>query len=139
MNCPHVTQHAPKGLMHSMADWRKRLWQAPSPLSDSSVTAFPGDRYFRPGARNTFVTCLRSMLIGRGARRYYVTSACSCWSMEDARACAAFQRAQGWCVPTGEGRMDPLTWQLLVNGEGHDIPRASEPCAPQPFPGSDRP
>ncbi|MFI1966526.1 peptidoglycan-binding protein [Streptomyces pathocidini] len=88
------------------------------------LTAFPGERYFRNGACNTFVTCVRSMLVERGALGYYLTGPALGvgWSEQDSRACSAFQRAQKWRVTASQGRMDSRTWAHLVNGQGVDIP-----------------
>ncbi|WP_146051257.1 peptidoglycan-binding protein [Streptomyces noursei] len=90
-----------------------------------NVTAYPGDQFFRPGDSNAYVSCLRVMLLARGAGRYYGQDAPDGWSLDDAKACAAFQRAQGWVGSRSMGIPNPSTWQLLVDGLGNNIPPAS--------------
>ncbi|UUN26635.1 peptidoglycan-binding protein [Streptomyces sp. FIT100] len=85
------------------------------------VTAYPGGRFFRAGARNAYAECLRAMLVARGAARYYDDAAPDGWSLHDLRACAAFQRAQGWHPSRCRGIPDRITWRLLVDGRGKDI------------------
>ncbi|MFD9631068.1 peptidoglycan-binding protein [Streptomyces violascens] len=89
--------------------------------SACTVTAFPGERYFRPEACNMYVGILRRMLMMRGAEPYYSAPLPTRWSISDLQACAAFQRAQGWSRDRSSGIPDSMTWQLLVDGQGNDI------------------
>ncbi|MFC5800156.1 peptidoglycan-binding protein [Streptomyces formicae] len=96
-----------------------RRYRAESRRGD--VTAYPGGRFFRAGASNAYVKCLRAMLVARGAARYYDDAAPDSWSLQDLRACAAFQRAQGWQPSRCSGTPDRITWRLLVDGRGNGI------------------
>jgi hypothetical protein len=87
-----------------------------------SSDAFPGAAAFGPGANNANVTRLGTMLVGRGARKYYKVGPGPKWSSADKNATAAFQRAQGWSGGDADGLPGPTTWSYLVTGKGHDIP-----------------
>ncbi|GGW52105.1 peptidoglycan-binding protein [Streptomyces griseoloalbus] len=84
-------------------------------------TPFPGAAYFGPGAHNKYVTELGRMLVRRGAGRFYPVSPGPRWTEADRRATRAFQEAQGWRGAAADGLPGPLTWELLVMGEGRDI------------------
>lgn len=88
-------------------------------------TPFPGTAYFGPGAHNRYVTELGRMLVRRGAGRFYSAPPGPRWTEADRRATRAFQEAQGWRGAAADGLPGPLTWELLVMGEGRDIPGAS--------------
>lgn len=94
---------------------------SPRISASPSLTTFPGDRYFRPDAKNIYISILREMLIERGAKPYYPESLPARWSIPDLQACAAFQRAQGWSRDRTSGIPDATTWEYLVNGQGNDI------------------
>jgi hypothetical protein len=95
------------------------------------ATPYPGRAHFGPGADNKYVTRLGRMLVERGAGRYYPSGPGSRWSKADRRATRAFQRAQGWRGQDADGLPGPLTWELLVTGQGRDIPSgAADPVAP---------
>ncbi|RLU80127.1 hypothetical protein CTZ27_35325 [Streptomyces griseocarneus] len=108
---------------------RRRTASAPA-----DITSFPGDHHFRPGNCDTYTACLRAMLIARGGGCYYTVPLSEGWSLADLRACAAFQRAQGWGRSRATGIPDAHTWRLLVNGYGLDIrhPYAHTPDFPGP-------
>lgn len=83
---------------------------------------FPGRKAFTLGHSDPAVTRLGTMLIARGAKRFYAVGASPDFGVADRNACAAFQRAQGWTGPNADGYPGPRTWELLVSGKGHDIP-----------------
>ncbi|MCD7445702.1 peptidoglycan-binding protein [Streptomyces lincolnensis] len=94
-------------------------------------TPYPGRAYFGPGANNKYVTRLGRMLVERGAGRYYTSGPGPRWSDADRRATRAFQQAQGWRGQDADGLPGPLTWTLLVSGDGKDITSgAAGPPAP---------
>lgn len=87
------------------------------------ITDFPGHHYFRLGAYSPFVTCVRDMLIDRGAGPYYPLHPAPEWSNDDVVACSTFQQAQGWKIAVNNRcGIDSRTWQYLINGYGRDIP-----------------
>ncbi|MEW1866190.1 peptidoglycan-binding protein [Streptomyces sp. NPDC088194] len=86
-----------------------------------SGAAFPGRGAFGPGANNASVTRLGRMLVGRGARGYYRVGPGPKWGQADARATAAFQRAQGWTGADADGLPGPTTWKYLTDHRGKDI------------------
>ncbi|AWW39406.1 membrane protein [Streptomyces sp. AS58] len=94
------------------------------------VTAYPGTKYFGPGAVNEHVTQLGRMLIGRGAGRFYPEGPGPLWTDADRMATQAFQVAQGWKDKEADGLPGERTWDLLVTGKGKDIP--PEPPARSP-------
>ncbi|GGX09054.1 membrane protein [Streptomyces malachitofuscus] len=101
-------------------------------------TPFPGAAYFGPGAHNEYVTELGRMLVRRGAGRFYGAPPGPRWTDADRRATRAFQEAQGWRGAAADGLPGPLTWELLVSGEGRDIPTGASASgaaegAPAPF------
>ncbi|MER7490569.1 peptidoglycan-binding protein [Streptomyces sp. NPDC126497] len=85
-------------------------------------TPFPGVAYFGPGAENRYVAELGRMLVARGGGRFYSASPGARWTEADRRATRAFQEAQGWSGAAADGLPGPSTWELLVSGEGRDIP-----------------
>ncbi|WP_327591657.1 peptidoglycan-binding protein [Streptomyces chartreusis] len=91
-----------------------------------ALSAYPGDRFFRFGARNTYVSCMRALLITRGGEQFYPETPPAGWAACDMQALAAFQQAQGW--RHRNGMPDALSWQLLIDGAGYDIPA---PCVEQ--------
>lgn len=108
---------------------------APVPaVGTSPSTDFPGRRAFRLGRSHPAVTLLGTLLIGRGGRRFYREGAGPRFGTADRNACAAFQRAQGWKGDSADGYPGPLTWKLLVEREGKDIPK-NDPTPRSPVPG----
>ncbi|WP_280876917.1 peptidoglycan-binding protein [Streptomyces pseudovenezuelae] len=109
--------------------------EAPStPVTPANpATPYPGAASFGPGANNKYVTQLGTMLVARGAGRYYTTGPGPRWSDADRRATQAFQLAQGWRGADADGLPGPLTWQLLVGGKGKSVTAgAAGPPAPSP-------
>ncbi|MFJ6565964.1 peptidoglycan-binding protein [Streptomyces sp. NPDC091292] len=102
--------------------------------ASSAATPYPGKSSFGPGAHNKYVTQLGTMLVGRGAKRFYASGPGPRWGEADRRATQAFQQAQGWKGADADGIPGPATWNLLVKGKGRDIPKAAE--APAPATGS---
>ncbi|WP_274558993.1 peptidoglycan-binding protein [Streptomyces spiramyceticus] len=90
--------------------------------AEPAVPAYPGEKFFGPGASNAYVTRLGEMLVERGGRRFYRTGPGPRWAEADRLATQAFQRAQGWQGPEADGLPGPHTWRLLVTGTGNDIP-----------------
>ncbi|MFF3110077.1 peptidoglycan-binding protein [Kitasatospora sp. NPDC057904] len=109
---------------------------------DGSDRAFPGAARFGPGADNADVTRLGTMLIGRGAGRFYQHGPGPRWGRPDSDATRAFQQAQGWSGAAADGIPGAQTWRLLVEGRGKDIgPGADRPAdhpanRPPAFPGA---
>ncbi|WP_432133207.1 MULTISPECIES: peptidoglycan-binding protein [unclassified Streptomyces] len=93
--------------------------------------AFPGRSSFGPGANNAYVTRLGRMLVERGGKRFYSVGPGPRWGDADRRATQAFQQAQGWRGADADGLPGPLTWALLVGGQGRDIaPGTAGPAGP---------
>ncbi|MFJ6082924.1 peptidoglycan-binding protein [Streptomyces sp. NPDC092369] len=102
-----------------------------TPAVPAKTAPYPGAGSFGPGANNKYVTQLGTMLVARGAGRYYTTGPGPRWSDADRRATQAFQLAQGWQGADADGLPGPLTWQLLVTGKGKNINvGAAGPSAP---------
>lgn len=99
------------------------------------ATAYPGASFFGPGADNPYVTELGRLLVARGGVRFYGSGPGPRWSEADRRATRAFQEAQGWRGAAADGMPGPRTWQLLVTGQGREIP----PAAPPPTTGAASP
>lgn len=77
--------------------------------------AFPGAGYFRPGARNAYVTQLGRQLIAKGYGRFYSVGAGPTWTNSDRQAVRAFQVAQGWSGSGADGYPGPETWRRLFS------------------------
>jgi len=93
------------------------------PAPKPGGSAYPGAHYFGIGKTNSYVTKLGKMLIARGGRRFY-KEAGSTFTEAYRKACAAFQRAQGWSGSSADGIPGPKMWSYLVHHKGHDIPSA---------------
>ncbi|WP_369037586.1 MULTISPECIES: peptidoglycan-binding protein [Streptomyces] len=106
---------------------------APGAAPDKA-SKFPGARFFGPGASNTYVTQLGTMLVRRGGARFYTSGPGPRWSDADRRATKAFQQAQGWKGSAADGLPGPRTWALLVSGTGRDIGGGAAPATPAPAP-----
>ncbi|MFE9538139.1 peptidoglycan-binding protein [Streptomyces sp. NPDC006691] len=102
--------------------------------SESVPTAFPGIAQFGPGANNVHVTQLGQMLVKRGGARFYTEGPGPRWGSADLNATRAFQQAQGWTGADADGIPGELTWALLVQGRGKDIPPATAGPGPGPGP-----
>ncbi|WP_324290497.1 peptidoglycan-binding protein [Streptomyces sp. H27-H5] len=85
----------------------------PTPPSKPTPPAFPGAGWFRPGAKNTYVTQLGRQLIAKGYGRYYSVGAGPTWTNADRSAVRAFQIAQGWSGSNADGYPGPETWRRL--------------------------
>ncbi|MFF7162693.1 peptidoglycan-binding protein [Streptomyces sp. NPDC008086] len=94
--------------------------------------AYPGPAHFGPGANNKYVTRLGTLLVERGAGRFYTSGPGPRWTDADRRATQAFQQAQGWRGQDADGLPGPRTWALLVTGKGKTIPDAGPAGAPAP-------
>ncbi|MFC5632825.1 peptidoglycan-binding protein [Streptomyces bullii] len=106
-----------KGVTARTAGAQSHTAQPPAP----APAPYPGAAYFGPGAHNRYVTQLGRMLVARGAGRFYGSGPGPRWTDADRRATRAFQRAQGWTGTAADGLPGPLTWELLVTGQGRDV------------------
>ncbi|MER7759547.1 peptidoglycan-binding protein [Streptomyces sp. NPDC097619] len=98
---------------------------APAPAPGPGPgTAYPGRGAFGPGASNPYVKRLGTMLVARGAARFYPDGPGTRWTEADRRATRAFQQAQGWTGADADGLPGPATWRLLVTKQGRGIPAA---------------
>lgn len=88
---------------------------APAPKPKPSAPAFPGRYYFRPGAKNQYVTQLGRQLVKKGYGRFYKVGPGPQWTGVDRAAVRAFQRAQGWSGSGADGYPGPLTWKRLFD------------------------
>jgi nucleoid-associated protein YgaU len=99
-----------------------------APPAPPASNAFPGASQFGPGADNSHVTKLGTMLVARGGARFYTVGPGPKWTQAaDGAATTAFQKAQGWTGPDANGIPGPTTWSYLVDGKGHNIPAAAAP------------
>ncbi|MFI2909466.1 peptidoglycan-binding protein [Streptomyces sp. PDY-4] len=87
----------------------------PAPKPKPTAPAFPGRSYFRPGARNKYVTQLGTQLVKRGYGRFYRVGPGPQWTAVDRAAVKAFQRAQGWSGSDADGYPGPQTWKRLFS------------------------
>ncbi|MBT2609895.1 peptidoglycan-binding protein [Streptomyces sp. ISL-87] len=85
------------------------------PATRPDVPAFPGTYYFRPGAKNQFVTQLGRQLVKKGYGRYYKVGPGPQWTAVDRAAVRAFQEAQGWSGAGADGYPGPQTWKRLFS------------------------
>jgi hypothetical protein len=77
--------------------------------------AFPGAYYFRPGARNQYVTLLGKQLIKKGYGRFYKICPGPHWTAVDRAAVRAFQLAHKELKGDADGYPGPLTWKMLFS------------------------
>ncbi len=105
--------------------YRYKYLAATAAQGPAAGNAYPGAKAFGPGADNAYVTRLGTMLVGRGAARFYASGPGPKWSRADQDATAAFQRAQGWTGADADGLPGPTTWTYLVEHRGKDIPAAT--------------
>lgn len=86
----------------------------PSTPAKPAVPPFPGVGYFRPGARNKYVTQLGTQLVKKGYGRFY-TAPGPTWTAVDRAAVKAFQRAQKWTGSDADGYPGKETWKRLFS------------------------
>ncbi|WP_260988060.1 peptidoglycan-binding protein [Streptomyces sp. CFMR 7] len=87
----------------------------PAKPKPPSPGPFPGVTYFRPGAKNKYVTLLGAQLIKKGYGRFYSVGAGPTWTGSDRAAVKAFQRAQGWSGADADGYPGRETWRRLFS------------------------
>ncbi|MGN7135797.1 peptidoglycan-binding protein [Streptomyces pseudogriseolus] len=80
-----------------------------------TVPPFPGRSYFRPGAKNKYVTQVGAQLVKKGYGRFYKVGPGPQWTAVDRAAVKAFQRAQGWTGQDADGYPGPETWKRLFS------------------------
>lgn len=89
----------------------------PIPVSRPvKATPYPGKRYFGQGKQNKYILMLDKALISHGYAKYYKKGkygASTGWGNGTRRACAAFQRSQGWRGSGSDGVPGPQTWAGL--------------------------
>ncbi|MFI5754513.1 peptidoglycan-binding protein [Streptomyces sp. NPDC051569] len=78
-----------------------------------TAPAFPGARYFRPGAAGPYVERLGRQLVKKGFGRHYTSGPGARWTEADRRNVEAFQHAQGWRGTEADGYPGPHTWRRL--------------------------
>lgn len=86
----------------------------PKPLP-KPVPPFPGAGWFRPGAKNQYVTQLGQQLIKKGYGRFYSVGAGPTWTGSDRAAVRAFQETQGWSGSGADGYPGLETWKRLFS------------------------
>ncbi|WP_324290165.1 peptidoglycan-binding protein [Streptomyces antarcticus] len=86
----------------------------PAPLP-TNAPPFPGTYYFRPGAKNSFVTQLGRQLIKKGYGRFYKVGPGPQWTAVDRAAVRAFQVDQDWSGTGADGYPGPQTWKRLFS------------------------
>ncbi|OYD08621.1 hypothetical protein CHM34_06930 [Paludifilum halophilum] len=85
--------------------------------------SFPGRAAFIIGQSHPAVTLLGKRLIAHGYGDYYEVGAGPTFSEVDRKACAAFQRAQGWSGAGADGYPGPVTWErLMASAPGENEP-----------------
>ncbi|MGI5196925.1 peptidoglycan-binding protein [Streptomyces sp. CA-288835] len=87
----------------------------PKPAPKPVTPAFPGAYYFRPGARNSYVTTLGKQLVKKGYGKFYKQGPGPHWTAVDRAAVRAFQKAQGWTGSNADGYPGPETWKRLFS------------------------
>ena len=78
--------------------------------------AFPGAQFFGPGKTNDYILMLDKALIKAGYARFYklgANGASRSWGAGTQKACAQFQRDQGWTGSGADGIPGPQTWAKL--------------------------
>lgn len=128
---PHARKQAtPYAYWSNSARYVPYRYKGLAPSSGGSggqtATAFPGRKYFGPGADNKYVTQLGRMLVERGAGGHYRSGPGPRWTDADRRATRAFQLAQGWTGADADGLPGPATWSYLVKGKGKDVKGGSD-------------
>ncbi|MGW0583016.1 peptidoglycan-binding protein [Streptomyces sp. NPDC002920] len=87
----------------------------PTPTPPKNIPAFPGAYYFRPGAKNSYVTQLGKQLVKKGYGKFYKQGPGPQWTAVDRAAVKAFQKAQGWTGADADGYPGPQTWKKLFS------------------------
>ncbi|WP_346347244.1 peptidoglycan-binding protein [Streptomyces sp. YIM 121038] len=87
----------------------------PKPKPPTKPGPFPGAAYFRPGARNKYVTQLGKRLVQRGYGRFYAEGPGPTWTSVDRAAVRAFQHDQGWSGSDADGYPGRETWRRLFS------------------------
>jgi hypothetical protein len=87
----------------------------PTSTPKPSAPAFPGAYYFRPGAKNQYVTTLGKQLVKKGYGTFYRQGPGPQWTAVDRAAVKAFQKAQGWTGSDADGYPGPQTWKRLFS------------------------
>jgi GH25 family lysozyme M1 (1,4-beta-N-acetylmuramidase) len=85
-------------------------------VKKASAPPFPGAKYFGRGKSNAYIKQLDRALIKAGYGLYYKygsAGASTRWGNGTQRACAVFQRAQGWRGSAADGIPGPKTWARL--------------------------
>lgn len=83
--------------------------------SKASIPPFPGRGYFRPGAKNKYVTMLGQQLVKKGFGRFYKVGPGPTWTSVDRAAVRAFQLSRKELAGLPDGYPGPLTWKLLFS------------------------
>lgn len=74
---------------------------------------FPGEGYFRPGAKNKHVEQLGQQLVKKGYGSFYKVGPGPTWTSVDRAAVKAFQLSRKELSGQPDGYPGPLTWKLL--------------------------
>ncbi|MDQ1016702.1 hypothetical protein QFZ43_003251 [Streptomyces afghaniensis] len=88
---------------------------APAPKPRPGIPAFPGAYYFRPGAKNQYVTTLGRQLVKKGYGKFYKQGPGPQWTAVDRAAVKAFQLAHKELKGDADGYPGPLTWKMLFS------------------------
>lgn len=83
--------------------------------SKPSVPVFPGRKYFRDGASNTYVLQLGKHLVKRGFGDHYKVGPSRTWSEADRLNVRDFQKSRKELRGDADGYPGPLTWRLLFS------------------------
>lgn len=76
--------------------------------------SFPGRSAFQIGKSHPAVTVLGQRLVAHGFGSYYKVGPGPTFTEVDKKACAAFQKAQGWSGSDADGYPGPETWKRLM-------------------------
>ncbi len=87
----------------------------PTTPSAPKPPAFPGRKYFQPGANNKYVTQLGKQLVKKGYGKHYEEGPGPKWSDADRLNVRDFQRSKAALRGDADGYPGPLTWQLLFS------------------------
>ena len=98
--------------------------------------SFPGRDAFKIGKSHPAVTVLGQRLVAHGFGGHYKVGPGPTFTAVDKKACAAFQRAQGWTGSDADGFPGPVTWERLMKQAKGEKKPAPKPT-PQPDPKKD--
>ncbi|MFC8099444.1 peptidoglycan-binding protein [Streptomyces sp. NPDC057363] len=104
-----------KDIKATLAKGKPSTPSKPTPSKPKPVPAFPGRGYFRPGARNKYVTQLGQQLVKKGYGHFYRVGPGPSWTNVDRSAVRAFQRAHRELAGDADGYPGPLTWTMLFS------------------------